>query len=187
MPQTTVTQTFNSFRDKLSSFIGKRVPRMEDAEDILQEVFYQFVRISEIGEPIEQPAAWLYRVTRNLIINGYKKKKETQYPLVNYDDEDDEDGANFLDEIEDIIYGEEATPETEYLRSLILDEIKAAVNELPPEQREVFELTEYYDMPIKEIAKNTGVPENTVLSRKHYAVVYLRKTLGELYANIVER
>jgi RNA polymerase sigma factor (sigma-70 family) len=183
MPEATVTQTFNSFRGTLSGFIARRVPRIEDAEDILQEVFYQFARISEIGEPIEQPAAWLYRVARNLIINGYKKKKEVQYPLTG--DDDDDDNMSFLDEIKDVIYGEEATPESENLRSLILDEIQAAVNELPAEQREVFELTEYYDMPVKEIAKNTGVSENTVLSRKHYAVVYLRKTLQELYINVV--
>ncbi|WP_059369955.1 RNA polymerase sigma factor, partial [Treponema endosymbiont of Eucomonympha sp.] len=94
---------------------------------------------------------------------------------------------NFLDEISDVVFGEETTPETEYLRGLVLDEIENAVNELPSEQREVFELTEYYDMPVKEIAKNTGVSVNTVLSRKHYAVLHLRKTLKELYANIVQK
>jgi RNA polymerase sigma factor (sigma-70 family) len=182
MPQTVAAQKFADSKEKLGNFIKKRVPRIEDAEDILQEVFYQFARISDIGEPIEQPAAWLYRVARNLIINRYKRKEETQFPLAY--DEDDEDDVNFIDEISDVIFGEETTPETEYLHSIILDEIKSAVNELPPEQREVFELTEYYDMPVKEIAKNTSVPVSTVLSRKHYAVLYLRKTLKELYAEI---
>ncbi|GHV89494.1 RNA polymerase subunit sigma-24 [Spirochaetia bacterium] len=181
MPETVAAQTFAGFSDKLAGFIRKRVSRIEDAEDILQECFYQFTRVNELGKPVEQTAAWLYRVARNLIINRYKKKQETQMPLV-YDD-DDED-ANFLDEITDVVFGEAATPETEYLRGLVLDEIKTAVNDLPPEQREVFELTEYYDMPVKEIAKNTGVPVNTVLSRKHYAVLYLRKTLKELYVHI---
>jgi RNA polymerase sigma factor (sigma-70 family) len=182
VPQTTVAQAFADFRDKLAFFIRKRVSRIEDAEDILQECFYQFARVNEIGKPVEQTAAWLYRVARNLIINRYKKRQETQLPSVHGDDD-----ANFLDEISDVVFGEETTPETEYLRGLVLDEIENAVNELPPEQREVFELTEYYDMPVKEIAKNTGVSVNTVLSRKHYAVLHLRKTLKELYTNIVQK
>jgi RNA polymerase sigma factor (sigma-70 family) len=182
VPQTVIAQTFADFRDKLSGFIRRRVSRIEDAEDILQECFYQFTRMNDLGKPVEQTAAWLYRVARNLIINRYKKKQETQLP----DTYDDEDNTNFLDEISDVVFGEETTPETAYLRGLILDEIKNAVNELPPEQREVFELTEYYDMPVKEIAKNTGVNVNTVLSRKHYAVLHLRKTLKDLYTNIVE-
>jgi RNA polymerase sigma factor (sigma-70 family) len=181
MPQELVAQTFADSRKKLGNFIKKRVSIVEDAEDILQEVFYQFARVSEIGDPIEQPAAWLYRVARNLIINRYKKKKEAQFP----DSYDEDDDTDFLDEITDVLFGEETTPETEFLSSLILDEIKNAVNDLPPEQREVFELTEYYDMPVKEIAKIAGVTVNTVLSRKHYAVLRLRKTLAELYESVV--
>jgi RNA polymerase sigma factor (sigma-70 family) len=182
MPQTIAALAFTDFRDKLTGFIRRRVSRVEDAEDILQECFYQFTRMDCLGKPVEQTAAWLYRVARNLIINRYKKKQEVQLPVV-YDDDDE--GADFLDEIRDVVFGEETTPETEHLRSLVLAEIESAVNELPPEQREVFELTEYYDMPVKEIAKNTGVPVNTVLSRKHYAVVHLRKTLKELYKTVV--
>ncbi|GHV66380.1 RNA polymerase subunit sigma-24 [Spirochaetia bacterium] len=182
MPQNDAARTFAASRKKLGNFIKKRVSIVEDAEDILQEVFYQFARMSEIGEPIEQPVAWLYRAARNFIINRYKKKTEAQFPDISDDDGED---ADFLDEIGDVIFGEEATPETEYLRGLVFDEIQSAVDELPPEQREVFALTEYYDMPVKEIAKNTGVSVNTVLSRKHYAVVYLRKALKELYGNVV--
>ncbi|GHU21339.1 RNA polymerase subunit sigma-24 [Spirochaetia bacterium] len=181
MPQTNVAQTFSTFHEKLSNFIRKRVSIAEDAEDILQEVFYQFTRVNNLGKTVEQTAAWLYRVARNLIINKYIKKNEVQFPI-SYDEDDN---TNFLDEITDVLFAEETTPETEYLRSLVLEEIKSAVNELPQEQREVFELTEYYDMPVKEIAKNTGVSINTVLSRKHYAVVHLRKTLKELYENVV--
>lgn len=183
MPQTGAAQAFADFRDKLAGFIRKRVSRYEDAEDILQECFYQFTRMDELGKPVEQTAAWLYRVARNLITNHYKKKKDVALPAA-YDGDDDKN-TNFLDEITDAAFGGETTPETEYLRSLVLDEIKNAIDELPPEQREVFELTEYYDMPVKEIAKNTGVSVNTVLSRKHYAVVHLRKTLKELYTNVV--
>jgi RNA polymerase sigma factor (sigma-70 family) len=181
MPQADFLQTFNAFKEKLYNFIRKRVSRIEDAEDILQEVFYQFIRVNEIGKPVKQTAAWLYRVARNLIINKYKKKSEVQIP-VSYDADDDE---YFMQEIADVVFCEEVTPETEYLRTLILDEIKNALSELPAEQREVFELTEYYDMPVKEIAKNTFVSVNTVLSRKHYAVLHLRKSLKYLYTNVL--
>ncbi|MHC6203098.1 RNA polymerase sigma factor [Breznakiellaceae bacterium SP9] len=182
MPQP-VSEAFSVFHKKLSHFIRKRVSIAEDAEDILQEVFYQFTRVNNIGKPVEQTAAWLYRVARNLIINKYKKKSEVQFPAL-YDEDEDE---YFLQEIADVVFCEEATPETEYLRFLVLEEIKSAVNELPPQQREVFALTEYYDMPVKEIAKNTGVSVSTVLSRKHYAVLHLRKTLKDLYESIVKK
>lgn len=176
-----VSQVFTAFRGKLSNFIRKRVPLAEDAEDILQEVFFQFTRVNELGKPVEQTSAWLYRVASNFIINRQKKKQTVQLPGF-YDEDADE---FVIEEIRDVIFGEEETPETAYLRSLVLDEIKTAALELPPEQREVFELTEYYDMPVKEIAKNTGLPVNTLLSRKHYAVVHLRKRLKELYAQVV--
>ncbi|GHU42668.1 RNA polymerase subunit sigma-24 [Spirochaetia bacterium] len=178
-----VARTFNIFKERLSAFISKRVSIVEDAEDILQEVFYQFTRVNDLGKPVEQTAAWLYRVARNLIINKYKKKGEVQIPAF-YDEDADE---YFLQEIADVVFCEEVTPETEYLRGLVLEEIKNALNELPSEQREVFELTEYYGMPVKEIAKNTGVTVNTVLSQKHYAVIRLRKVLKGLYINVVER
>jgi RNA polymerase sigma factor (sigma-70 family) len=179
MPQT-VAQTFSALQKRLFNFIRKRVSVTEDAEDILQEVFCQFTRVNTIGKPVEQTAAWLFRSARNLIINRRKKKGAVQFPAAH---DDDEDGF-FLQEIADVLFDEETTPETAYLRSVILDEINSAVTELPPEQREVFELMEYYGMPVKEIAKNTGVSVNTVLSRKHYAVVHLRKTLKELYYGI---
>jgi RNA polymerase sigma factor (sigma-70 family) len=98
-------------------------------------------------------------------------------------DEDDDDLV--FQDIVDVVFDTEVTPETEYLRSMIYDEVKAALAELPPEQREAFELSEYLDYSVKEIAEKTHVPVNTVLSRKHYAVVHLRKRLKELYADIM--
>jgi RNA polymerase sigma factor (sigma-70 family) len=174
-------EIFTTYRERLIKFIRSRVARLEDAEDIMQEVFFQFTRMDDLARPIENTAAWLYRVAQNKIINHQTKGKEMPLPF--YYDED-EDG--FLsEEIADIVYSEETTPETEYLRTLILDEIQYAINELPKEQREVFEQTEFYNYPVKEIAEKTGTPINTVLSRKHYAVKTLRKRLKELFDDVM--
>ena len=151
----------------------------------MQEVFYQFARqfagINDAANPVENASAWLYHAARNKIIDHYKKKKDAQLPA-SYDAEE---GEYVIDEIADILFGEEAGPEAEYLRSLIFEEIKSALDDLPKEQREVFELSEIFDVPVKEIAKRTGVPVNTVLSRKHYAVRFLRKRLQELYCDVI--
>ena len=172
-------------QSQLKSFIRKRVPNREDAEDILQDVFFQLVKTigNTLDDPIEQVTAWLYRVTRNTIINKGKKKQEEELPVFQYD----EDGA-VLKELSEILFDDgkmPATPETEYLRSLVWQELEAALAELPSEQRVVFELTELEGIPVKEIAESMGVPVNTLLSRKHYAVKYLRKRLGGLYKDIL--
>ena len=170
-------EAFSGYSRKLLNFIRGKVGRFEDAEDILQEVFYQLSRVINTITPIENTSAWLYRVASNKIIDHYKKDKNevsTDY----YDDENDE---YIFDEITDMLYGEEATPETETFRALIFDEIKDALNDLPEEQREVFLLTEFQDFSVKEAAQKTNTSVNTVLSRKHYAVKYLRKKLKELY------
>jgi len=173
-------EVFLSFRQRLLNFIHTRVSRIEDAEDILQEVFYQFTRVNNLINPIENISAWLYRTARNRIIDHYKKKKDDSLPA-SYD----EDNDDVFDEISDIIYGEEATPEMEMLRSLVFDEIQTALADLPEEQREVFELTELLDYSVKEAAEKTHAPVNTVLSRKHYAVKFLRKKLRELYDDVI--
>jgi len=184
MSNKTVSETFSHYSKRLLKFILGKVHLLEDAEDILSEVFYQYSRVSGLANPIENVAAWLYRSARNRIIDHYKKKKETPLPAF-YDDEEDGYVDYVIDEIADVLFGEAAGPETDYLRSLILREIETAVAELPKEQREVFELSELYDMPVKEIARKTGAPLNTVLSRKHYAVMYLRKRLRELYSDVM--
>jgi RNA polymerase sigma factor (sigma-70 family) len=181
LPKTRAAEVFASYRKRLTQFIRKRVRLLEDAEDIMQEVFYQYSRMDSLARPVEWTAAWLYRVARNNIINHQNKKKES--PLPEYYDEDEDD---FLfEEIADIVYSEEATPETEYLRALIFDEIHYALDELPKEQRDVFELSELEGFSMKEIAAKTGAPVNTVLSRKHYAVLFLRKRLRELYDDVM--
>jgi RNA polymerase sigma factor, sigma-70 family len=174
-------QTFVSFRQRLLNFIRSKVSRVEDAEDILQDVFYQFSRVDNIINPIENISAWLYRAARNKIIDLRRKKKDEPLP-VSYNEDADE---YIFDEIADIIYGEETTPETEMLRSLVLEEIQTALADLPKEQREVFEMAELLDYSVKEIAEKTHTPVNTVLSRKHYAVKFLRKRLEELYGDLM--
>jgi len=174
-------ETFLSFKQRLLNFIRPRVKRVEDAEDILQDVFYQFARVNNIINPIENISAWLYRAARNKIIDHHRKKKDEPLPA-SYDEDNDE---YFFDEITDIIYGEEATPETEMLRSLVFEEIQTAIADLPQEQREVFRMTELLGFSVKETAEKTHTPVNTVLSRKHYAVKFLRKRLGELYTDVM--
>jgi RNA polymerase sigma factor (sigma-70 family) len=178
-----VTEVFNTYRERLLNFIRKRVRLPEDSEDILQEVFYQFARVNSLAQPVEQTAAWLYHVARNKIINHQNKKSAFQFPVY-YDDYTDEDEFVFQD-IADVIFDTEITPETEYLRSLIFDEIQNVLAELPEEQREVFEMTEYSGFSVKETAEKTHAPVNTVLSRKHYAVLHLRKRLSGLYAELM--
>ncbi len=182
--QKEVGQLIAEYQPQLKSFIRKRVSNTEDAEDILQDVFYQLVKaVDEAASPIEQVSAWLYRVARNLIINKGMKMREEKMPAYYNGDSDEE----VLKDFSEILFGNDSSPspETEYLRSLVWTELEAALAELPPEQREVFELTELDCIPAKEIAEATGVTVNTVLSRKHYAVKHLRKRLVGLYREIV--
>ncbi|MDR0599324.1 MAG: sigma-70 family RNA polymerase sigma factor [Treponema sp.] len=181
MPKQSAAEAFNAHRERLSRFIRSRIRRLEDAEDILQEVFYQFTRMNERADPVERTSAWLYRAARNKIIDLNRKKKDASFSA-SYDEEGDE---YIFDEVADVLYGTEITPETEALRSLVLGKIQAALDELPEEQRVVFELTEIAGLPVKEIAGKTGVPVNTLLSRKHYAVKRLRRSLAELYADVM--
>jgi RNA polymerase sigma factor (sigma-70 family) len=183
--KTSVADAFSTYGDRIANFIRKRVSSAEDAEDILSEVFYQLSRMDNglvsLAKPVEQVSAWLYRVARNHIINWYAKKKTEPLPISS-DNEDDDIFTDFAD----VLFSDDSTPETEYLRSLILAEIETALADLPPEQREIFEQTEFLGLPVKEISRITGMPVNTLLSRKHYAVLRLRKQLQHLYSDIVE-
>jgi len=180
MSKNSVAQTFTEYRERLLKFIRSRLNVLEDAEDIVQEVFYQFTRVNEMTNPIEQTAAWLYRAARNKIIDYYKKKKDI--PLSVLADLNDSDEDDDLSDFFDILSADETTPETEALRSFVWDAIKTAVDELPQAQREIFIQTEFEGLAVKEIAEKTGVPVNTLLSRKHYAVKNLRERLKDIYA-----
>ncbi|MDR1552227.1 MAG: RNA polymerase sigma factor [Prevotellaceae bacterium] len=179
VPESTVTKIFTTYRERLLKFIRSRIRHLEDAEDILQEVFYQFVRMDTLDKPLEQISAWLYRVARNKIIDYQRKKKEYQFPILY-----NEDDEYIFEEIADIISDTAQIPEMEYLRLMILEEIKMALCDLPEEQRIVFELAEFLGLSVKEIAKKTNTPINTVLSRKHYAVVHMRTWLKDFYADV---
>jgi RNA polymerase sigma factor (sigma-70 family) len=166
----------------IRSFINKRIRNNEDAEDILQDVFYQFIKTMEnTHRPIELVSSWLYRVAKNNIINKSKKKKEEQIPKYWYD----EDG--FL--IEKYMLfpkrNDFQDPEQSYISAMIWQELTDVLLELPKEQRNIFEWTEFEGISIKEISETTGVHINTLLSRKHYAVKYLRKRLKYIYEEII--
>lgn len=169
---------FEQYGSGLKSFIRRRVPTEEDAEDILQDVLYQLVKADNLMNPVEQITAWLYRVARNRIINWSRKKREV---LLNPPPD------TVFEDFADILFSKASpstTPETEYLRSLVWEELDAALAELPDEQRDVFEQTELYGLALKDISRESGVPVNTLKSRKHYAVSHLRVRLRTLYEEI---
>lgn len=176
-----IGQLISDNEPRIKAFIRKNVSNKADAEDILQDVFFQLIKtVDEALSPIEQVTAWLYRVAKNTIINKGKKKSEGDLPA--YPNAEGEDLQDFAE----ILFSEESpSPETEYIRSLVWDELEFALSELPIEQREAFELMEIEGLSVKEIAKATGVSVNTILSRKHYAVKHLRIRLKSLYNDLL--
>jgi RNA polymerase sigma factor (sigma-70 family) len=167
-----ITQVIKDYSKRLSGFIRKRVNNEADAEDILQDVFYQFVGNTQ---PIEQLTAWLFTVARNKITDRKRKKRPEALEDV-FADEEGEDGLNWSE----LLFDSGDNPEKDYLRALFWEELNAALNELPEEQRQVFILYELEGLSYKEIAERTGEPVNTLLSRKRYAVLHLRERLSEL-------
>jgi RNA polymerase sigma factor (sigma-70 family) len=161
---------------RLRNFIRRRVPDPSDAEDILQEVFYELVEAYRLMKPIEQVGAWLFRVARNRITDLFRKRKpeaSTNDPVVAEEGE-------FLT-LEDLLPSQDAGPEAAYARTVLLAELEDALEELPDEQREVFLAHEIEGRSFKQLALETGLSVNTLLSRKHYAVIHLRERLREVY------
>lgn len=176
-----IVQTVKDYSKRLFQFIRGRVNTDEDAEDILQDVWYQFSNVVDT-ESIEQASAWLFTVARNKITDKYRKKK-----AVLIDDElgyETEDGDW---NVKDILLAEGSTPETEHLRTLFWQQLFTALDELPEEQRQVFVWNELEDIPFNEISVLTGEKVNTLISRKRYAVLHLRNRLEELYREIIEQ
>jgi RNA polymerase sigma factor (sigma-70 family) len=168
-----ITQVITEYSKRLMGFIRKRVSNEADAEDIMQDVFYQFVGNTQ---PIEQMSAWLFTVARNKIIDRQRKKKPEFLEDVFGDDDSEEGGLNWSE----FLFDASDNPEKDYLRTLFWEELNNALNELPEEQRQVFILNELEGIPFKEIAEQTGETVNTLLSRKRYAVLHLRERLSAL-------
>jgi len=167
-----ISAVIGQFGKRLLGFIRSRVNSEEDAEDILQDVWYQFTKALDAG-PIEQVSSWLFRVARNRIIDNYRKKKpELIEDLFVPDDE--EDAISF----QEILFSGNKNPELDYLRNLFWKSLEEALNELPNEQRMVFIWNELEDIPFKEISEKTGEQINTLISRKRYAVLHLRNRLA---------
>lgn len=183
MPQdrnSNILQAIKAYGKNLLSFIRKRVKTDADAEDILQDVWYQFSTLLN-SEPIEQTGAWLYKVAKNKITDKYRKRSETLLDdlLFAEEDEDNEDA-----DYQSILLADATTPETEYVRNLFWEQLFMALDELPEEQKQVFIWQELDEIPFQEIAENTGENVQTLVSRKRYAVLHLRKRLKQLYEEI---
>jgi RNA polymerase sigma factor (sigma-70 family) len=171
-----ISEAIERERPRLRNFIRRRVPDQSDAEDILQEVFSELVEAYRMMKPLEQVTAWLFRVARNRITDLFRSRKReaSREPA-----ETTEDGETL--QWEDLLPSPDAGPESAYARSVLLEEMDAALDELPEEQREVFVAHEFLGYSFKELAEQTGVRVNTLLSRKHYAVLHLRERLQSIY------
>lgn len=166
----------------LRKFIRKRVADRSEAEDILQDVFYELVEAYRLMNPIEQVTAWLFRVARNRITDLFRRKqREEQRNATPRITEDGNAAA-----LEELLPSPDAGPEAQYIRGLLLEEIDSALDDLPEEQREVFVAHEVMGYSFNEISAQTGVSVNTLLSRKHYAVVELRKRLRAIYDDFLK-
>lgn len=176
--------TFLKEKDKLLGFIRNRVSSLEEAEDILQDVFYQFVAGFETIESLDRVTSWLYSVARNKIIDRYRRdaSRPKQVDYESFTSHEDDVPLTLQEILPDL----DNTPESALLREAIWDEITDALDELPTEQREIFILNEIEEKGFREIAEETGVSINTLLSRKRYAILALRKRLQKFYDDIIQ-
>jgi RNA polymerase sigma factor (sigma-70 family) len=169
-------------RSRLRNFIRRRVPDSSDAEDIVQEVFYELVEANRLLMPIEHVTGWLFRVARNRITDLFRRKRPEAFSDVAVEDEDGE-----LLRIEDLLPSPDAGPEALYLRHMLLDELELALDELPDEQREVFVAHELEGRSFKELSAESGVKVNTLLARKRYAVLHLRERLRSIHQEFTKK
>jgi RNA polymerase sigma factor (sigma-70 family) len=168
---------------RLRAFIRRRVADSSDAEDILQEVFYELVEAYRMMKPVEQVTAWLFRVARNRIIDLFRRK--TREALGSGPEMASDDGEPRS--LEELLPSPNGGPDSVYARKILLEELDDALDELPGEQREVFIGHELMGYSFKELAEQSGVGVNTLLSRKHYAIKYLRERLRAIYDEFRER
>ena len=172
-----ISEVFKLEGARLKNFIRRRVPDERDAEDILQDVFYELVEAYRMMKPIERVSAWLYRVARNRITDLFRRKRPEA--LASDPVAVNEDGESLL--LEDLLPSPDEGPEAAYAHSVLLDELDAALDELPEEQRQVFVAHEMEGRSFKELAQTTGLNVNTLVLRKHYAMVQLRERLEAIY------
>ncbi|HEX2330905.1 MAG TPA: sigma-70 family RNA polymerase sigma factor [Candidatus Angelobacter sp.] len=171
-----ISQAFAEQRSRLRNFIRRRVPDPADVEDILQDVFYRLVEANRLLMPIEHVTAWLFRVARNRITDVFRKKTPDLFSELA-----DENEAGDMLQIEDMLPSPDAGPEAAYFRSLLLEELEVALDELPDEQREVFVAHEFEGRSFRQLSQETGVKVSTLLARKRYAVLHLRERLQGIY------
>ncbi|MDP8979678.1 MAG: sigma-70 family RNA polymerase sigma factor [Acidobacteriota bacterium] len=171
-----ISEVVQRERSRLRNFIRRRVPDPRDAEDILQDVFHALVEANRLLMPIEHVTGWLFRVARNRITDLFRKKGTESFSNTAAVNEDGE-----LPRLEDLLPSPDAGPEVLYARNVLLDELELAMDELPEEQREVFIGHEIQGRSFKDMAAETGVNVNTLLSRKRYAVMHLRERLQSIY------
>ena len=177
-----ISEVVKREQSRLRNFIRRRVPDPRDAEDVLQDVFYRLVEANRLLMPIEHVTGWLFRVARNRITDLFRKKKPELFSDAAIEDEEGE-----ALQIEDLLPSPDAGPEALYFRNLLLDELELALDELPDEQREVFVAHELEGRSFKELAEETGVSVNTLLSRKRYAVLHLRERLQDIYDEFTKK
>lgn len=178
MTQAQKEKQFLEEQDRLKGFIRKRVPYEEDAEDIMQDVFYQFLFGTNTLGSIEKVSSWLFRVAKNKIADLYRKKKPVNFSKMQRNDEDE--NLSLFDNIPDF----NNTPEDEIMKSVLQETLEEGLAELPEEQRAVFVAHELDRKSFEEMEREWKVPKNTLLSRKRYAVLYLRKKLYHLYEEL---
>ena len=174
-----ITEVFKREQTRLRNFIRRRVPDLRDAEDILQDVFYELVEANRLLMPIEHITGWLFRVAHNRITDLFRKKKPESLSdaAISGDAEEDDERLR----LEDLLPSPDAGPDALYARNVLLDALELAVAELPEEQRAVFVAHELEGRSFREMAAETGVSVNTLLSRKRYAVLHLRERLQNVY------
>jgi RNA polymerase sigma factor (sigma-70 family) len=177
-----VHEAFRKERERLLNFIKQRVPRQEDAEDIVQEVFFELMMMNRLMKPVEHLASWLFTVARNKITDLYRKKKPLALEdMLKIGTEGDEENQYLL---ADILPSSYNSAYDNIMSDAIMGTLADALAELPNEQRNVFVWHELEDKSFKEIAELTGAPLNTLLSRKRYAVLFLREKLQHLYNDL---
>jgi RNA polymerase sigma factor (sigma-70 family) len=179
-----IKEIFLQEQKRLSNFIRNKVSSAEDAEDILQETFYQLTENFSVMEPIEKVAAWLFKVASNKITDLYRKKKTESLETIAANTSFGNDDGDEAD-AEELFLMPYILEEDSYTRSVIMEAIEEALNELPKDQRDVFVMYEIEDKSFKEIAEITGDSVNTLISRKRYATTYLRERLRDLYEEII--